>query len=113
MRSVTQAVTREHPSFEFTVSKHCYLPGGEIPADHPLVASCLRATERCFGGESRPVEFRAGCELSLLVGAGIPTVILGPGSLDQAHTVDEFLMETQLAGAQALYGELIRSFNRE
>lgn len=113
MRSVADAVAGKHPAFGFAVSRHCYLPGGEIAAEHPWVASCLGAAERCFGGEARPVEFRGGCEQSLMMGAGIPTVILGPGSLDQAHAVDEFLTEAQLAGAEALYGELIRSFNRE
>jgi acetylornithine deacetylase len=30
-------------------------------------------------------------------GAGIPTVVCGPGSIEQAHQPDEFITESQLA----------------
>ena len=39
-------------------------------------------------------EFKAvscGTDASQLAPAGIPCVVLGPGSIDQAHTIDEYV----------------------
>ena len=43
---------------------------------------------------------------TFLVEAGSATVIIGPGSLDQAHTVDEFVEKAQLLRAAKLYREI-------
>ena len=37
-----------------------------------------------------------GTEAGLFQNSGISTVICGPGSIDQAHTVDEFISYDQL-----------------
>ena len=37
-----------------------------------------------------------GTEAGLFQNAGISTVICGPGSIDQAHTVDEYITHDQL-----------------
>ncbi len=41
---------------------------------------------------------------------GIPTFLLGPGSIDQAHTVDEWIALDQLLAAQAAYTAVLRTF---
>lgn len=41
--------------------------------------------------------FGASCEQCLLVEAGAATVIIGPDSLDQAHTVDEYVEKNAIA----------------
>ena len=38
-----------------------------------------------------------------LSSAGIPTVIYGPGSLEQAHAVDEWIQIDELVSAAAVY----------
>jgi putative selenium metabolism hydrolase len=40
----------------------------------------------------------------------IPTFLLGPGSIEQAHTVDEWVALDQLTAAQAAYATVIRTF---
>jgi putative selenium metabolism hydrolase len=40
---------------------------------------------------------------------GIPTFLLGPGSIEQAHTVDEWIALDQLNAAVAAYGIAIRT----
>ena len=40
----------------------------------------------------------------------IPTVVLGPGSIDQAHTKDEWIELEQLTAAADLYYQLISEF---
>jgi acetylornithine deacetylase len=45
-----------------------------------------------------------GTDAASIAAAGIPTAVLGPGSIAQAHTADEWIAEDQLAvGAEAYY----------
>jgi acetylornithine deacetylase/succinyl-diaminopimelate desuccinylase-like protein len=41
--------------------------------------------------------------------AGIPSICLGPGSIDQAHTKDEFIEISALEQGQAFFSQFIRS----
>ncbi len=42
--------------------------------------------------------------------AGVPTVVFGPGSIDQAHTKDEWIELQQLEAAAELYYQMILQF---
>jgi acetylornithine deacetylase len=44
--------------------------------------------------------------------AGLPTVVCGPGSIDQAHKADEFVDEAQLAGCLAFLERLAEDLSR-
>jgi acetylornithine deacetylase len=48
-----------------------------------------------------------GTEGGLFQAAGIPTVICGPGSIDQAHKPDEFVALDQIARCEAFLRRLI------
>jgi acetylornithine deacetylase/succinyl-diaminopimelate desuccinylase family protein len=58
-------------------------------ADHPVIA----ALERCGAGCVSAPWF---CDAANFAERGIPAVALGPGSIDQAHTKDEFLAVADL-----------------
>lgn len=58
--------------------------------DHPW-ARCLRA---CGRGWTAVDWF---CDANVAAAAGIPAVAFGPGSIRQAHTVDEYILESDLA----------------
>ena len=47
-----------------------------------------------------------GTEGGLFDQAGIPTVVCGPGSMDQGHKPDEFVSLEQLAGCDAMLARL-------
>lgn len=47
-----------------------------------------------------------GTEGGLFSQAGIPTVICGPGSMDQGHKPDEFVTVEQLSGCDAMLARL-------
>jgi acetylornithine deacetylase len=47
-----------------------------------------------------------GTEGGLFNQAGIPTVVCGPGSMDQGHKPDEFVSQEQLDGCDAMLGRL-------
>ena len=44
--------------------------------------------------------------------AGLPTVVCGPGSIDQAHKPDEFVEEAQLAACLAFLDSLAGDLSR-
>lgn len=76
-----------------------------------IVTAALEALERVAGTPKRAQGFSAGCDMSKLVTiAGIPTVILGPGSLAQAHAPDEFVEIAQLEQAVDIYEQIARTF---
>jgi acetylornithine deacetylase/succinyl-diaminopimelate desuccinylase family protein len=50
-----------------------------------------------------------GSDASKLAAVGIPSVILGPGSIDQAHTADEFVDCQQVVNAVELYRRIMLS----
>jgi acetylornithine deacetylase len=49
-----------------------------------------------------------GTDASTYSEAGIPALVLGPGSIDQAHTKDEWLEIAELEKAVIIYGEIMR-----
>lgn len=75
--------------------------------DNGAVADRLVAvTQRLFGrGEKIGVPF--GTNASRISAAGVPTVVFGPGSIDQAHTVDEWLSLAELEKASAVLYEFL------
>lgn len=113
IEAIVGRVQSDHPAFGFSILKHAYCPGGEVSPDEYLVKKCCIIAEESLRGEFKPQAFPATCEQALFVNAGISTVICGPGNISQAHTVNEFLLESQLIKAEKLYSEMIRTFNRE
>jgi acetylornithine deacetylase len=51
-----------------------------------------------------------GCDASKLSRAGIPSIVFGPGSIDQAHTADESVELDQVEAAFEFYQHFLRSF---
>ena len=39
--------------------------------------------------------------------AGIPTVVIGPGSIDQAHKPDEYISYDQVAACEAFFDRIV------
>lgn len=49
-----------------------------------------------------------GTDAAVLAHAGVPSIVFGPGSIDQAHTVDEWLEIDQLKRAADIYYQFCR-----
>lgn len=89
-----------------------------IPSQTPerakIVQVALQSAGEVLRREKKPVGFSAGCDMSKLVTmAGIPTVILGPGSLHEAHSPNEFVEIVQVEQAAAIYERIGRKFLEE
>ncbi len=80
-------------------------PSSVLDAAHPFAQLALGVT-----GQANGDFFRGGTDMPYLADAGIACVILGPGSLDQAHTADEWVTLEQLEEAALLYERLARAY---
>ena len=105
-RKLVQDALDAHGIVGFELTKHFFMPGGEVAQAHPFVSACVEQAEKLNERKEAPQAFGASCEQCFLVEAGSATVIIGPGSLDQAQTVDEFVEKAQLLRAAKLYREI-------
>ena len=76
----------------------------ETAATSPLV----QAAERLTGHTSAAVNYAT--EAPFLQELGIDTIVLGPGNIDQAHQVDEYLAQDQIEPCVELLRGLIELF---
>jgi acetylornithine deacetylase len=66
-------------------------PGLETPAAFDVVGLA-----KTLAGRNEHSKVAFGTEAGLFAAAGIPTVVIGPGSIDQAHKADEYVAVAQL-----------------
>ena len=92
--------------FEWETSSN--YPGMDTDADAAVIdmASKLLAAP---GEANAPGKVSYGTEGGLFQVAGIPTVICGPGSIEQAHKPNEYVELAQLAGGERFISDLIDS----
>ncbi|MGA2708933.1 MAG: acetylornithine deacetylase [Steroidobacteraceae bacterium] len=78
-------------------------PGLETPPDAPLVEFVAALT-----GNRERIKVGFGSEAGLFSGRlGIPSVVCGPGSIDQAHKPDEFIAVDQVERCDAMLDALL------
>ena len=81
---------------------------GVQPFEQPADAELIRAVEQLTGHSAGAVGFAT--EAPFLQQLGMQTVVLGPGSINQAHQPDEFISAAQVQPAVAILQQLIRQF---
>lgn len=81
---------------------------GVPPFETPAEAELVRVCEKLTGHQADSVAFAT--EAPWLQKLGLETLVMGPGSIDQAHQPDEFLALSQLAPTITLLKQLIRHF---
>ncbi len=81
-------------------------PTLSTPENHPAVVGCTRALAATGQpGERSGVAF--GTDAGVFEAAGLPGVVLGPGSILQAHTAREFVEIDQVKAMTAFFVELL------
>lgn len=98
VQAVVDATAAQHPGIRFDVERCSVLLPVLTCEDDAIAQAAAAAT----GGE--PLGFSACCDLSFITHeGGIPGVILGPGSLHQAHQANESLAVAELEACVDLY----------
>lgn len=80
--------------------------GMEVSADS-LPVQQLKAACQQVGLTPQVCGVRYTTDASELVRGGIPTVVFGPGNIDQAHTAEEWVEIDQVISAQKIFEALI------
>lgn len=101
------------------VAEHANLGRAEVSHDLPLMKSSGLAdgvnrplAERIVqlvehsGRASKIVGAAYGTDAAAIGAAGVPTVVFGPGSMQQAHTEDEFIDISELELGTELFHRL-------
>ncbi len=85
-----------------------WISPAEVDLGSRIVKASVEAVRSALGREPEITGFQATCDMSYLVNeAKIPSVILGPGSLEQAHSVDEWVSLSELIAAAKVYALII------
>ena len=92
-------------------------PGATVEIENLAAAPGLDASEqaaitqlvRALTADQSVRKVAYGTEAGLFQGAGIPTGVCGPGSIEQAHKVDEFVAIDQLAQCEKFLREVAAS----
>lgn len=90
---------------------HSFLPAWEIENTNPLV----EMAEEAYDQQQREAAtlFKMGCSTNAVTTAGmyrLPTIVLGPGNLEQAHSKDEFCEIKELIAAVGIYARICLNF---
>jgi acetylornithine deacetylase len=81
---------------------------GIPPMETPAMAEIVTTCESLTGHSAQAVAF--GTEAPYLNDMGMETIILGPGSINQAHQPDEYLQLDQIRPMVRILQQLIRRF---
>lgn len=92
---VLDELTGRHPALQASLEMTLDRPGTEVEVESPLVQGLLAAAKDA-GVDPRVEGMTAWVDAAFLNEAGVPAVCFGPGSIEQAHTADEWLDVRQL-----------------
>lgn len=73
-------------------------PAFELPADHPFVQTLLATLNQAKASVAW-----FSCDASKIAASGIPCVVFGPGSIQEAHTARESISLDELENGTAAY----------
>ncbi|ARZ02722.1 acetylornithine deacetylase [Yersinia ruckeri] len=103
MHEALEPVNQRWPG-RLTINElHPPIPGYECPTNHHLVA----VIEKLLGSRTEVVNY---CTEAPFIQQMCPTLVLGPGSIDQAHQPDEYLDTAFIEPTRTLIAQLVDHF---
>ena len=103
-RELERTMRQVAPESGFRFETLCEVPSFQSSEEHPVTRLAQR-----LAAEPRTALVAFGTEAGLFQGAGIPTVVCGPGSIQQAHQPDEYVSLEQLARCESFMRALAAS----
>jgi acetylornithine deacetylase len=83
----------------------------QVPRLEPDPGSAAETLALRLAGRNRTITVPYGTEAGHFRHAGIPTVVCGPGSIDQAHQPDEYIELAELARGERFIRDLVASLS--
>jgi len=100
----------ENTQLPVSIEKAHENPPMEVPANHPWISRLTSIPKKTNPQEiPAPVGAPWFSDAAHLTTAGLPSICIGPGSIDQAHTKDEFILVEDLENGAQYFTSLIHS----
>ncbi len=99
-------------NFEFEFDPPWIACAALTDADNAELANAVLACVTAIDGPHAAIGVPYGTHASQTCAAGVPSVVFGPGSIQQAHTRDEFIDIGQLEKAAEVYFQLCTKIER-
>jgi succinyl-diaminopimelate desuccinylase len=109
VNEVIDNVKREN-RIEVELVKSQHFNAWEIAEDEPVVKTVERSFEKLFRRKPVYGGLNGYCEVELLAGIGIPSVVFGPGDDTRAHAPDERVAVQEVIDAARVYALLAYEF---
>ena len=93
-------------SFDFEFDPPWIECGALTDANNTVLANAVLECVAAVDGPHAVVGVPYGTHASQTCAAGVPSIVFGPGSIQQAHTKDEFIDIAQLEKAAEVYFQL-------
>lgn len=106
-----KALERQIPGFCAEIDEPMIADGPLETASDDSVVQTARHAVRSIGVDDTPIGVPFGSDASKLARHGIPSIIFGPGSIDQAHAAVEYVALDQLSLATSFYVEFLQQFH--
>lgn len=86
-----------------------FIQGPSLPdTDNGPLAERLSSVASELSGRGQRLGVPYGTDASTIARSGVPSVVFGPGSIDQAHTIDEWLPLDELTQASEVLYQFLR-----
>ncbi|WP_226574288.1 acetylornithine deacetylase [Acuticoccus sediminis] len=101
---VVEQARKTHPAAGIEI-----VPIGAYPGLDADPAGATAKLLQAAGAGAPPIKVSFGTEAGFFQAAGVPSVVCGPGSIDQGHKPDEFIALGQLAAGEAMLERVVAS----
>ena len=105
--TIAQRVKPLEARFGVKISAESLFPGIP-PFQNDASSELVQTAEKLTGYTAQSVAF--GTEAPFLQGLGMDTIVMGPGSIDQAHQPDEYLAFDQIKPTVAILEQMIAKY---
>lgn len=109
IRAVLEHVKGEHGTDYEIVERALFVPT-EIAPESEIVLATQDATELSIGRRAEITGMGGSTDARFLIGAGVPTVIFGPGHASEAHTINESIAVDDLLRGVIAYAAIFCRF---
>jgi len=108
---LAKAIRTEHPDVDLSFAIGQWTDAAEVSGDPAIADLCRTAVREETGRASIDTGFTGITDARFYLNErGIPTIILGPGSLGVAHTANESVEIAQLVAAARVYARVFTRF---
>ena len=108
IEEIVERVSKEYPTCEVSYSSIAWIPATE-PKENALLPNIAENVLKSINIDTTIKDFPAGCDQYIFSGKNMDTILVGPGSLKQAHTANEYIEVSELEKAERFYIALMKS----